>query len=35
LSLIDKNAKGVHIIMANAKTEEQGIAMEKSSASLV
>jgi len=33
--LIDKNAKGVRIIVANAKTEEQGIAMEKSLASSV
>jgi len=33
--LIDKNAKGVRAIVADAKPKERGIAMEKSSASLV
>ena len=34
-TLIDKNAKGVRTIAADAKTEERRIAMEKSLASSV
>jgi len=32
---MDRNARVARIVTANAKTEEQEIAMEKSSASLV
>jgi len=32
---MDRNAGVAHIVTADAKTEERGIAMEKSSASLV
>jgi len=32
---MDRNARAARIVMANAKTEERGIAMEKSLASLV
>jgi len=32
---MDRNARVAHVIAADAKTEERGIAMEKSSASLM
>jgi len=34
-SVMDRNARVAHTIAANAKTEEQKIAIEKSSASSV